>query len=166
MVCWSLLISIGVFAYTASDAIPSVNCTQSVQFQSGVEFPVQLQLILTGIVLIAMDVGISLLLFAIKKLSCGTVAIVWFLTSTLLVTVWGGWSIAYAVLVYPLWNADRDSCDELVMISMLVGVALVATFMLLYWIIALVTMVYDCWYRCDLECECSCRRRRNEFGDF
>lgn len=165
LLCWLFA---GVFAYSpANTSLPFTNCTLALQFpQTGLQYQVQLQLILTGIGLIATDVSASLLLWALKKLSCGVLAMIWFLLSTVLLTVWGAWSIAYASLAYPIWNADRSSCDGLVMISMLVCTALIAFYMVMYWIISLVVTTYDCWYRCDLECSCSCKRRQQEFQDF
>ncbi len=157
----------GVFGYNPADSIiPFVNCTLALQFQPGLQYPVQLQLIITGVALIACDVSASLLLCAIKKLSCGVLALAWFLISTVCVSGWSVWSIVYSALVYPIWNMDRRSCDDLIMISMLVSTGLISFFMALYWLIALVVTVYDCWYRCDLQCTCSCKRRQQEFQDF
>ena len=156
-----------MFGYNpAGSILPFVNCTLALQFQPGLQYPVQLHLIITGVALIACDVSVSLLLCAIKKLSCGVLALVWFLISTVCVTVWSAWCIAYSALVYPIWNTDRRSCDDLIMISMLVSTAIILFFMALYWLIALVVTVYDCWYRCDLQCTCSCKRREQEFQDF
>ncbi len=163
------ILSAGVFAYSPflSTSLSYTNCTLALQFpKTGLNYPLQLQLILTGIALIIIDVSASFLLWALKKLSCGVLAIIWFLLSTVLLTVWSIWSIVYATLAFPIWNTDRGSCDNLVMISMLVCTGLVSFYMVLYWIILLVVTAYDCWYRCDLECVCSCKRRRSDFQDF
>ena len=162
---------LGVFAYNpgtvgGANALTFVNCSLSLEFQPGLPFPVQLQLILTGIGLVAIDVSVSLLLCVIKKLSCGVLAILWFLVGVVCMTTWAVWGVVYAVLVFPLWEADRQSCDGLVMISHLVGTGLVVFFCVLHWIVVMVTMVYECWYRCDLECVCSCQRRKSDFDDY
>lgn len=152
-----LCLHTGIFAHVPgpggpSDSLAFVNCSLTPPIQLGVHFPVHLMLLLTGLGLVAVDISASLLLYAIKCISCGVLVIIWFLGTTLCVTVWTIWSIVYIAMVFPIWLQDRQTCDNLIMISTTVGTAVMTLLMTVYGLLIIVVIAYDCWYRCTCDC--------------
>ena len=121
-------------------------------------------LLLTGIGLISIDVSASFLLCAIKYINCGVISILWFLGSEICITAWTIWSIVYVAVVFPVWQSDRRTCDDLIMIGTIIGVGVMTFIAFVYAVVIVVVTSYDCWYRCDVECYS--QRRDDKLDDF
>ena len=148
----------GVFSYaptapSGDGSLPQVNCTLTASFAS-TSFPLKLLLLLTGIVLIIVDVNISIILCLIKYCGCAVLTIVWFLVETVCLFAWVAWSIVYLEAVFPAWLEDKALCDDLIMITTIVAVCMACIFAALYAVAILVVICYESKRRCDENCSC------------
>lgn len=140
----------GVLSYTqgidGSSTVPQTNCTLAITISDtgGAEFPLRLLLLLSGIILILVDLGISGLLCVIKYQSCGVLAAAWFLIMVVCTATWTAWSIAFIVVVFPNWLADRALCDNLVMIVTVVMTAFCGLTTLVYVVVIFIVIAFDC----------------------
>ena len=145
---------IAIFSLLPQSSAPDsslqyVNCTLSAPVRAGtkVDFPLQLQLLLLGVMLIATDVNVSSLFCVIKYCGCGVLTAVWFLVDTVVLMVWTAWSVSYLAVVFPSWQARRKSCDDLVVYFTVIGTAVVCLFLVFYIAVIAVVICYDCKMR-------------------
>ena len=134
-----------------------VNCSLAIDLNSSVNFPLKLVLVLTGVILIAVDLNLSVLFCLLKYCGCGGLVVLWYLFECLILTAWTAWSIFYTVTVFPLWQDDKDRCERFVLISAIVAVAVMTFFTLFYLAIIMIVVVYEIRERMGCRCYC-CRR--------
>lgn len=146
--------STGVFSYARNTsggvAIQHVNCSLAIDLDSNVHFPLRLLLVLTGAILIAVDINVSVLFCFFKYCGCGILTVIWYMIDCIIQLTWTAWSIFYIVSVFPVWQDDRSLCDNLVMISAVIAVGIMCFFALLYVLVIILVLIYECRQR--LEC--------------
>ena len=138
------------FINNPDDPIPQTNCTLTTSVRQGVEFPLSLLLLLTGVVLVLIDIGITLLMCIIKWKRCGVLAIAWFLVTAVCTVTWTVLSIIYLVVVVPVWQDNKISCDYLILVSTLVLVGYHGILSIVYSTVIVVVIVFDCNRWCKL----------------
>lgn len=136
------------FSNDPDNSLPQTSCNLTARFQQQVEFPLSLLLLLTGVILILTDLATTLLMCIIKWKRCGYFAIVWFLVTTLCTIAWAVFAIIHLSMVVPEWQGNKDSCDYLVMVVALALVAYHSFLTVMYLIVIVVVIVFDCnrWY--------------------
>lgn len=112
--------------------------------QQRAEYPLSLHLLLTGLVLISIDIAITLLLCIIKWKDCGVLAIAWYLMISVFTAMWAVISVFYLVVVIPVWLDNKVTCDYLVAVMSLVLVSYCGVLTVAYLIVIVVVLVYDC----------------------
>lgn len=132
------------FASDSSDPLTQTNCTLTTFIRQGLEYPLNLHLLLTGLVLILIDVAITFLLCIVKWKKCGVLTVAWFLVMTVSMLIWILISILYLVVVFPVWLEDKMVCDYLVMLMSLVLVGYCGVLGVAYLIVIVVVLAYDC----------------------
>lgn len=135
-------------ASSSTTVIPHVNCTLTTSVQSLAPFPLILLLLLTGIILIAIDISVTFLLCIIKYKSCGVLVVVWYLITTVCILAWTIWSVLNIIVVFPAWLEERFRCDDLVMIMTLGSVVYCGVLSVIYLIVIVVVVIFDYnrWY--------------------
>ena len=152
IVCLKLTVifALGVLSFSNDPAnpLPQTNCTLSTSFKQQVEFRLSLLLLLTGIVLILIDIATTMLMCIIKWRRCGVLAIVWFLVTTMCTAAWTVFAIIYLAVVVPVWQENKVTCDYLVLLAALVLVGYIGILTVVYLIAIVVVIVFDCnrWY--------------------
>lgn len=132
-------------------SLSQTNCSLTTTInQSAVEFPVSLLLLLTGLVLVILDLNVSFLLCTVKWKRCSVLVIAWFLVTTVCMATWTVWCLFYLGVVYPVWLEDRSTCDYLVMIVTSIAVGVFGLLTLIYVIVIFVVIAYDCNRWCNL----------------
>ena len=139
-----------------SNVPPIVNCSIAAEFGSS-QFSLGLFLILTGVILICLDIIFSVLLCCIRFCSCRMGVFVLFLVTVTSLTVWVIFGIVYMTQEkgLPTWLNDKSTCSHLVVISSLVALCIVATFVLIY-IITIITAICCYCYRRNGFCSAMC----------
>lgn len=138
------------FTNDTDSPIPLTNCSLTTSIEQKAEFPLSLLLLVTGFVLIFIDIAITALLCIIKWKSCGILVVVWFMVIVLCSSVWTFLCVFYLSVVVPLWFEDRGSCGYLVLVCTLVGVAYCGVLTIAYLVAIVVVITYDCNRWCNL----------------
>ena len=140
----------GALSYraTTSTAIPHINCTLTTNINDWTEFPMELLLLSTGVVLILTGISVTLLLCIVKCQKCGFLAIAWYLITAVCVTTWTVWSILYLTVVYPAWLENTATCDCLIVLLSLASAGYCGILTMVYLVVILVVIIYDCRERC------------------
>ena len=146
----NVLLHSGVISFSndPENPLPQTNCTLTTTFQQQVDFPLNLLLLLTGILLILIDIATTMLMCIIKWRRCGALAIVWFLVTTMCTAAWMVFAIIYLTMVVPAWQGNKDTCDYLVLVATLVLVGYHGILTVVYLLVIVVVIVFDCnrWY--------------------
>lgn len=148
-----------MFSYaqnTPDGTIQYVNCSLGIDLNSNVDFPVRLLLVLTGALLVAIDINISILFCILKYCGCGGLAVIWYIVECLCLLMWTAWSVFYIVSVFPAWQDNLALCENLVMIPTIIAVAVMCLFTVLYLTVVVIVMTYESWER--MGCCCSCTK--------
>ena len=161
--------SVGVFSYAQNTpggaTIQYVNCSLAIDLDSNIDFPLRLLLVLTGALLIAIDINISILLCFLKYCGCGGLAVVWYIIDCLVLVAWTAWALYYMVAVFPTWQDDRALCENFVMISTLVAVGVSCFFALLYLAVIVIVVCYESRQRLEC-CQSCCYRPKYRDSDY
>lgn len=129
----------------ADSSVPQTNCTLTASLpQQGGEYPLSLHLMLTGILLVLVDIAVSSLLCIIKWKRCGVLAVAWYLVTMVAALTWTVVSVIYLEEVVPFWLDDKALCDYLVMLVTLVSAGYCALLSVAYLIVVMVVLIYEC----------------------
>ena len=159
----------GIFSYVQAApggaTIQYVNCTLAIDLNPNVNFPLKLLLLVTGVVLVATDINLSILFCLLKYCGCGGLAVIWYLLECLILTTWSAWSIFYIVTIFPLWqDTSGILCERFVFISTSVAVAVVSLCALFYLSIILIVVIYEVRERMGCR-HCCCHRPKYRDDD-
>ena len=137
---------VGSFLFSSSSIknIPHFNCTLTTSVRNYLHFPLKLLPVLTGTVLILVDVSVLCLALVIKSCGCGRLAVTWYLSVATCTATWTVWCALYLNTLAPHWLQDRRTCNDMVVGVVLVGAGLVCLVTLIYLAISLVVLVYEC----------------------
>lgn len=136
----------GVVSFTNDEdsPLPQTNCSLAATIQQNAELPLSLLLLITGFVLIFIDIGITALLCIMKWKNCGVLTIAWFLVVSVCSATWTFLSIFYLAVVMPAWVDARDTCDYLVALMAMVCVGYCGILTVAYAVVIIVVIAYDC----------------------
>lgn len=130
------------FTNDPESPLPQTNCTLSMGTDG--KFPLNLLLLLTGLLLIFVDIGITSLLCVIKWRKCGALAIAWYLVTVVCSVMWTFLSVTYMIVVAPMWVGAKGTCDYLVMVTALMSVSYCGILSIVYVVVIVVVITYDC----------------------
>ncbi len=142
--CVLLLGVVSFLPPTSSTNIPHTNCTLRTSVHNHFHFPLKLLPVLTGMVLILIDVSVLCLILIIKCCGCGRLAVVWHLSVTTCMATWTVWCALYLNALAPHWLEDQKTCDGLVVGMALGGASIVGVVTLVYLATSLVVVCYEC----------------------
>lgn len=141
-----ILFFAGVISFTNNPAspLPQTNCSLTTDIEDKADFPLNLLLLITGLVLVFVDIGITALLCMIKWRRCGVLSIAWYLVTVVCAATWTFISVFYLAVVTPTWVGSKETCDYLVMLVTLVAVSYCGILTLAYVVVIVVVISYDC----------------------
>lgn len=132
------------FTNDPESPLPQTNCSLTTDIEGRSEFRLSLLLLLTGLLLILIDISITALLCIVKWKKCGVLAIAWYLVTVVCSATWTFLSVFYMIVVVPVWMGAKDSCDYLVMLTALISVAYCGVLFVTYVVVIMVVIAYDC----------------------
>lgn len=132
----------------ANDSVPQTNCSLSTNTEDGdgADFPLNVLLLITGFVLVFTDIASTALLCVInfKVQRCGVFAIVWYLSTTVVLVIWTAISVVHVSIVIPVWMDSKDTCDDLVVVMALLCVVYGGVLTVVYVAVVVVVLSYEC----------------------
>lgn len=133
------------FTNTPDFALPQTNCSLTSSIQHKADIPLSLLLLITGFVLIFIDIAITAALCVIKySRRCGVFIMAWYLVTVVCTATWTFLSILYLAVVMPSWAENRELCDYLVVVWTFMCVGYCGVLTIVYLISIVVVIAYDC----------------------
>ena len=132
---------------TSLPTLPRTNCTLTATIRTHYHFPLKFLPLLTGMVLILIDVSVLCLFLIVKSCGCGRLAVAWHLIITTCVATWTIWSALYLSTLAPYWLKDQRTCDSLVVGVAVGGAVFMGVISLVYLTAVLVALFYECCSR-------------------